>query len=179
MPHNHGDVQLCSAQRCAAKWAALVVVVPGILGAVTLFPVVVGLDELTSGTKTFVQIDVAVAVAAAFVAATLAGSAIGAASSGDADGEETDWIQRRLYWSIFFGAIAVLAFGVAAISVVFVDEQQSPAKPSSVIMVVDGNAYCGMLTLASDGTVSVRGVPLSAATSIVVVDTCPTYHPQR
>ncbi|MFG1792757.1 hypothetical protein [Nocardia sp. NPDC049149] len=172
MPQDNGDT-FRSAHSFATNWAALLVIALGVLAFVGMIPGLLVLDELDGAAKVFVQVDITISMAATFLAATLAGSAAGIIA--DVDHWRVEVIHRRLHWSIVFGVLAALTLVVAALSVAFADKPASAVKPSSVIAVFDGKAYCGPLVLAPDGTVAVRGFPLHRATSVVTVDSCPTY----
>ncbi|WP_280442735.1 hypothetical protein [Nocardia brasiliensis] len=172
MSNDHGDA-FRAAYRFATNWAALLIVALGVLALVGLTPGFMVLDDLAGATKVFVQVDITVTMAATFLAATLAGAAVRVAVEGNE--LHVDVIHRRLHWSIIFAVLAAVALVSAAVSVAFADKTVPALQPSSVLVVVDGNAYCGSLVLAPDGTVSVRGFPLPRATFVAAVPICPTY----
>ncbi|WP_280454721.1 hypothetical protein [Nocardia brasiliensis] len=172
MSHDNGE-SFRSAHRFATNWASLLLIALGGLALVGLTPGFLALDHLAGAAKVFVQVDIAVVMAATCLAATLAGAAAGVAT--DEEKARVDLIRRLLRWSIVFAVLAAVTLVVAALSVTLAEKPRSGLEFSSVVVVVDGKAYCGSLLLAADGTVSVRGFPLHRAASIVAVPTCPTY----
>ncbi|HMM95198.1 MAG TPA: hypothetical protein PKA89_09195 [Phycicoccus sp.] len=177
----HG--QLDTVRKAATSWSALFTAVLGVFSAVTFATGLPGIDDLDETPRVVVLASIGVAALATLAATILAGLAANSVPRVTSDlsiasfQKDTKETAKRalnlLKFSMISGCIAAVVVVGGSIIMLFSDSFAKAPSPTLLISVVGGKAYCGAPTVGTDGTLEVNGVPLSQASSITVVSSCP------
>lgn len=179
----HG--QLKTVQDAAAGWAKLFAAVLGIYGTVAFAGGLTSLDKLAAPFDTIARIATFLAAVAALLAtwwATLASQDLEpeerAATDANSLRAATEVAVRsslrdlRKAKKAGYAAAAIVLAGSTMI--LWQQEAESPAKPPKVLAIVAGEAVCGPLARADDGSLEVDETPLAGEVqNVTVVAACP------
>lgn len=175
--------QLETVRKAGTAWSALFTAVLGVFITVTFASGLTGLNGLSEPVQTICRVGVVIAAIAIFIAATLAGSVANSnprlTNDLTIDSYRADSKSRairalnRLHLSMLFGVLAAVVIISNSLIVLFAHKAESENTPLSAVVVMKGEAYCGVLMTTSDGSLAIGKMPVKGATSLTIVERCP------
>jgi hypothetical protein len=171
-----------TVRKAAVAWSAVFSGVLGLFGTVTFVGGLTGLEDLSAGWQTAVRWLIVAAVVTGLLATLLSAVAANAFPVATNDSSTNGFRTRavaqgqtalaRLRCAMWFGLATALLTIAGSLVVLFADKVEAPAKPPSVITVIEGVAYCGELKTDAEG-LKIGDTQLTSITSLVVVAKCP------